>query len=355
MDSLRWGASFDNLQNDDPGSASNHQSLGIMNTTTSFVSEFKLGTYVFDTLLLHKDTPEALLVEEGLGLDKDELLVPSLQEEAITYVPFKIFSQMKKYKDINNLNDEFKLKDGEEEETYYPRNIYYNKYLNRRGIFLITNDMAAESKDSNLSIFSDKAAKDFSTTDYDSSIQKAEAGKSGFRYVKGISRDNYHLILTDENGRPIFASRSDYGIHFMITEESIYDEDIADYYSLDISKEGRTYLHFAETTDTNVIQSKRNEIYTNIYNYLSTSLISRAYDLLLKNNTSFSLKCTVDGFDLENNLKVLAKYIQDVNSKETASYLENTWNNYLSLVTTNNSNLIANTPDERTIFEVLPE
>ena len=210
------------------GSASSGGDVGIMtNAATSgslgMVNEFQLGIYAYDNLYAHKDDEKKANIRGGLGITNT---VETEFADTLVNVPYEAIAKIGKYAEATA--DVYGNKIANGSATLYPRNILWNKYLNLHNIFLITDKESGESKFGTAT-----AAEEFSN------LEGAGAGTipAGYTRFEGG-------ILVDEQHRPIIGVRSQYGIHFMVIEKSMYDykevkdaegnitnSTLADYYS----------------------------------------------------------------------------------------------------------------------------
>ena len=234
---------------------------------------------------------------------------------------------------VNRTDDYFDVHPEEERrfEDYYPRNIYFNKYLNRKNIYVITNDSISTSKNSDLSVFNDPNGKDFDNTTYDSRISLAQDNKCGFRYVDGLSRDTNHLILTDENSRPIYCTRSEHGIHFITQESSPFDRD------------ARNYTNNEKEYIKNSIKSS----------YAEEGIFNLFFELIY--NTDARFTCSDESFDL---VTTIVDYLARRSESYRISQLENldnNWESYRELVQTmvDNRNIDGYLIEEAQAFNYL--
>ena len=199
------------------GSASNGGDVGIMtNSATSgslgMVNEFQLGIYAYDNLFdaAHTANAKKQNVLDGLGITAD---VQTEFADTLAQVPYDAFAKIGEYAEITA--DKFGNKLANGSATVFPRNILWNKYLNLHNIFLITNKTRAASK-----FGAADAASEFGTLV--TATDDAAAPAARFK----------NNILVDEKDRPIIGVRSQYGIHFMVIEKSMYDfGTLASYYS----------------------------------------------------------------------------------------------------------------------------
>ena len=194
------------------GSASSGGDVGIMtNAATSgslgMVNEFQLGIYAYDNLFDETNKADAKKdnIRKGLGITDT---VATEFANTLARVPYEAIAKIGKYAEATT--DVYGNKIANGSATLYPRNILWNKYLNLHNIFLITDKESGSSAKFN----TDKAAEEFSE------LEGAGAGTIPAGYTRFENG-----ILVDEQHRPIIGVRSQYGIHFMVIERSMYDYD----------------------------------------------------------------------------------------------------------------------------------
>lgn len=192
------------------GSKEQFGDLGIMSKATSFVNEFKLGIYAYESVF--NQNPEVLEKRDQLNVPESAL--EYFDDLGLATIPFHAFVSLDQYanvtKDINgnpvNNND----------TLYYPRNIIFNQYFNRHNIAVVTPE----------------------------SLGGGDFNYDGFRAVPEL---NNQRVLTDENGKVILVVRagtgsgdSGYqGIHFIVVERSALIDvqngvSLEDYYTTEI-------------------------------------------------------------------------------------------------------------------------
>ncbi|MDD3422190.1 MAG: hypothetical protein PHF91_01460 [Bacilli bacterium] len=189
----------------DDGSYSSGGNLGIMDTYTSYVSEFKYGTYVAQTVLNHNS---ASFNEALYGLTSEES-DPLFGSDGI-YANYSInkISVDQVCSSLVNDSTDVGVQDPtatSEDTSKYIRNIVFNQYFNTPAVQFLT--------------ISDSA----STTDYPTEYRSMNADK----------------IVTDDSGNPIIVVRSTYGIHFITVG---YDS------ALHTSSENTTYFSYQNST-----------------------------------------------------------------------------------------------------------
>lgn len=189
---------------EDPGSRALSGDLGIMDTSTSFVNEFKLGVYAYENYYV-SDTPET----DGTKIDASEFAAnyeaavekSFTADELVNDVPViskEVFKWLKDAADEDK--DEAKEEVLDNEASLYPRNVIYNKFLNRHSVAFIVG------------------------TDEDEA--GADATHGYHTYEDGHKLHDVGPILSVKvagEWRPILAVRagSDYqGIHFIVVNRS---------------------------------------------------------------------------------------------------------------------------------------
>ena len=129
-----------NLYTDDPGNKdSSTGTLNggeyIMDSSTPFVNEFKLGIYTYD-LLLSDNGYES---DTNYKTKLDNLHIPgsvkdTLTDFGVSWIPYDIILELERVKDQTTANG---VTVNDNDEDYYPRNIYFNKYFQNRNVAFI--------------------------------------------------------------------------------------------------------------------------------------------------------------------------------------------------------------------------
>ena len=326
-------------------SAKNGGDVGIMtNAATSgslgMVNEFQLGIYAYDNLFdaNHLANAKRNNILEGLGITAD---VSTEFANTLVKVPFGAINDIGKYAEITTDKYGNKLANGS--STLFPRNILWNKYLNLHNIFLITNNERADSK------FGDADAADEFATLEKAGTPDATIPGTYTRFVNGI--------LCDEQDRPIICVRSQYGIHFMVIERSMYDYNgvagndkkqstLAQYYSTLLPGESVGEEKYKSDSYVGYIKSQKMEDYKTRANDVKSKITSfdatydyRLYTWLTTEVGTLEFSDNAKGLD-----KDIEKYIdalQKNNLYKQEEGLEKVWRTYDELLDVQEDNRSA--------------
>ncbi len=198
----------------------------LMDLDTSFINEFKLGVYTYDSLFNEETRDNEL---------KDKFLMPEDVEEnlaalGVRFIPYQAVELLNEYKDIEKYKDTTtgqELIVNEGLTKYYPRNIIFNKYFNSHNISFIVNETVDSSDPSNSYTLTDTGVE--IKSDIDSTGNYKYTNTAYFK--EGTSEANHFVyfeslgksVLCDEKGNPIIVTRSETsnaGIHFVVIEKS---------------------------------------------------------------------------------------------------------------------------------------
>ena len=243
-----------NLYTDDPGNEdSSTGTLNggeyIMDSSTSFVNEFKLGIYTYDLLLSENGYESDANYQTKLdNLHIPESVKDTLTDFGVSWIPYDIILELEAVKDRTTANG---VTVNDNDEDYYPRNIYFNKYFQNRNVAFITDEALLD--DSQLGYtndYSSFAGDNWTAVGMDKRNDKvsgntvySDVNEEGHYITSGVQstnlddeqKDNFQEItingvtknvLCDQNGNPIMVVRnqeSSSGIHFIVIERSAFD------------------------------------------------------------------------------------------------------------------------------------
>jgi hypothetical protein len=328
------------------GSKDLYGDLGIMDYSTNYVNEFKLGIYAYENFYystnvrtagseidLVSDTSTSGVmkrykdeVKESFGLaDVDN--IPTIDK--------KVFVELKEAaeKETDSVNHESVL---EGSSTVFPRNVIYNKHLNRHEVAFITD----ESGDDELNLLTTK--KTVGYVSYSGDYRLASLGKP--------------VLSTKIDGEwmPILCVRagSDYqGVHFIVVNrsafekggsESVHKVEQSKYYTTFYPKqtnypkdsEGnnlKTYINFS-SENTDKTMSRASEFESKLKSFDSEKL--QKY-IFRKYKEAGQIK--IADANLES---ALTKWIDSSIEKkveERSDSWTKTWNDYLDTLSRQNS------------------
>ena len=301
---------------------------GIMTINTSFIDEYKMGVYSFDAVysgMVSEDDAKS----SNIGLYNtitnysNVTIYDKIQEWGLHYVPYGAVQKMLEVKDDEDVEDD-------RNPQLFPRNIYFNKYINRRTPFVISNN----GFDTNSSIRKDLTGDDITHSDVDSSIAPAQEGKSGFRHVEGICKDPAQMILTDETGAPIFCVRSIYGIHFINILKSPFEDDVKDYFEYtDLEKKG-TYIEGPIiSTNPHYHSDRASHIINYIYESVNYPHFEyRIFKYFLENEKDIKFIFKDNSIDFLQEIDIMIESSIWRNYEEKAEYLKADWMNYIDKI-----------------------
>lgn len=222
-----------------------------MDTSTSYVNEFKLGVYAYDTYFNTNEEINKSLEDDDNPFNIPEEDAQYVKSLGIASIPFGALVKMNELKDVTT--DDSNKVVNDDDATYYPRNVLFNKYFNNHNLAFITPDDLADA-DANLKLEDEDDILNKHYTDLDEygkwtngSTNSLYASMKGFQDVtiKNYDNDgNYtgtvtRKILCDNEGNPILVVRagtSSYqGIHFIVVNRSALEENKT------VTNNGETY------------------------------------------------------------------------------------------------------------------
>lgn len=335
-------------------SATNYGDSGIMDTSTEFVNEFKLGLYAFDAVYGTDVTGNATLKENKLGLDGSynegsETVKDKLESIGLQTVSYEVFEFLGDHYDDEKSDAGLSVNEGA--ARYFPRNVFWNNYLNLHNVFVIT--------DQQLEILTQEGDNWVEDTTYTHYVAPTEAvsGRAGFRHVAALDSvvGSGTRVLTDENGRVIVGVRSEYGIHFMIMQRTPFevsgtisgynsetgtysynDTAINEYYTTYVPNDQEypkradgtnktTYINFMISEDS-TYESRAQEVedliqsFDNMYDY-------RIFETLIANG-----QITINDEVVAERIDDFINQRREYNEWNDAKTLNDSWNSYLDKI-----------------------
>ena len=315
------------------GSASNGGDVGIMtNAATSgslgMVNEFQLGLYAYDNIYnaAHAADVSAATIKEGLGITDE---VKNALPANVVEVPYEAFIKMNDYADATADKYGNKLANGS--TAVYPRNIIWNKYMNLHNVFVIKNAKCAGGKFGNAD--KDVVKSEFSTSNLCSATEAVDNSGDTYNF-----NDNGYLV--DERGNIIIGVRSQYGLHFMVIEKSMYEyTTLSNYYSTKIPGDSGytsdSYVGYINSQNKEDYKKRADEVKSKITSFDPT------YDFRiytwLQDTTQDGGKLVLNTINAADGLKekIQNEYIGGQrlsNQEKQEEGLANVWKSYTRLI-----------------------
>ena len=300
------------------GSASSGGDVGIMtNTATSgslgMVNEFQLGLYAYDNLYDAANIANAgaANIKKGLGITDE---VAAALPAAAVEVPYEAFVKIGEAAKVTADKEGNKLANGS--STVYPRNVLWNKYLNLHNVFVIANKkVGADSYGA-----ADPTA-EFNTLAgadaYDASLPRFKDG-----------------VLVDEHDNVIIGVRSEYGIHLMVIEKSMYDEKLADYYTTKLPSDkdyptGETYVGYIQSQNIEDYKKRADDVKSKITSFDAT-YDYRLYQYLIGEAGTITFTGAAEGLGDQIDRYIAATKENNVFKQEDG--LKKVWRTYTELL-----------------------
>ena len=291
--------------------------LEIVDKDTEYVPEFKLGMYAYENLFSPNKTAAA--ASEIAMSTAIQNAYTSATSTSIGSVPIEVFLKLKEVNDVTK--DELNRDVNDGNANYFPRNIYFNHYLNNHYVSLITPTKLDGTEYTN-----------------------QELEDLGFAGFTTSSTDTLGKVLRTTEGQPILVVRagaSSYqGIHFIVIERSglVTTQDnvtLSEYYTTkrpsedgypkdDQGKAKQTYVNYLAQSEADY--KKRAETVENKIKNFDSNLNKHIYQMNVK---AQNIVFTEKGKAIE---EAIDKWIETTLTKaafdEDINW-EKTWESYL--------------------------
>ena len=305
--------------NEDPGSKDKEGDLGIMDYDTSFINEFKLGIYAYEQFYKGTDISESRLAvsDEIIANYKNAVKEAfGIGDDVLPTVEMSVFETLKDAaKEETDLNKKPVI---ESASLVFPRNIIYNKYLNRHAVFFIENE-------------------------------SADVDNSNFKLWKGKKI----LCANGDVTKPIIAVRASSGgeqeIHLMVVNRSPFDAEVngvnlSDYYTTfypaqdfypvdENGKKLNTYVNFL-TNEASDTKNRAEEFASKLKSYDSDKL---GKYIFLKYKAEEKITFSEENKALEEALMKWIKTSVEKSAEEKKETWTKTWNEYIDKLIRQNS------------------
>ena len=323
---------------EDPGSKESEGDLGLMSKNTSYVNEFKLGIYTYDSLFNSETSTNTDEIEKiglvGSGDADMEQYKNQLETLGLGEIPFGAAVTLNEYAKVTKDDNGNSVNDNS--AVTYPRNIIFNQFFNSHTISVITADSVNE----------------YGEVEHDN----AYASSTGFQDVTFTINGSpvTKTVLCDENGNPILVTRASStggnayeGIHFIVVQRdplinSTGDVSLSEYFTTYLP--GNTNFPKDESGDEKICYV--NYLKSDTSTYLSRSNTLKDEIKATDSNASYKLfnyffnksGATFKSDELKD---VITRYIasNDVSSNNTKDKnYKDAWKDYTNMlgVQTNN-------------------
>ncbi len=251
--------------NEDPGSKDKEGDLGIMDLSTSFINEFKLGIYAYEQFYLGTNVANTNLeVSAEVAANYKKAAKEAFDLENDTDIPTVKLSVFDELKTVAKYEKDDEGKPVIENATLvYPRNIIYNKYLNRHAVFFIEGTGANYKK----AFGETKPAVLCADGDVTKPIIAVRASSGGEQEIHLMVVNRSPFVVTDANG----VSLTNYYTTFYPAQD-YYPTYPNDY--VDESLRGKklpTYVNFL-TNEASETKSRAEEFASKLKSYDSDKL-----------------------------------------------------------------------------------
>ena len=316
-------AKIDEISED--GSNATGGDVGIMtNNATSgslqMVNEFQLGLYAYDNIYnaANAGSTAASTIKGGLGITDE---VVSKLPANVGVVPYEAFVKLDQYAKAEADGYGNKLANGS--STLFPRNIIWNKYLNRHDVFLIKNAKVGGQK--------------FGAADANTEFDNPITDTAYDATLAGFNAQGY-LTAGKGNDNLIIGVRSEYGIHFMVIEKSMYDfADLDTYYDTKVpgqdgyNADADSYVNFVKG-DTETAKKRADDVKDKITSFDST-YDYRLYTYLT-GDTKYKANISFEGAakGLDESISNYISFLKTDNANKQEEGLEKVWKTYYRLI-----------------------
>lgn len=285
----------------DTGSAEKGGDLGVVDyqtATEQYVKEFGLGIYAYENIYkpIIKNTASLVDADSHVNMgDSQEKFMEAANgsfagelENDVPLIDYTIFDEINNYAEITEANNESVIGGS---QLVYPRNIVFNRSLNRHSIAFISGptELAIET-DSDSGVEYKYVEDNSGTPDktlYGRNFKKEKAtSATGFYKFDGISKPILSVKVAGE-WQPILCVRAESGIHFIVINRSAFTVDADDAGANGVSMEDYYAPYYPEQLDSfpKTTDGKNMSTYVNFGTNDKNETMSRAESLTNKFKT----------------------------------------------------------------------
>ena len=316
---------------EDPGSKTKEGDLGVMDADTSFINEFKLGIYAYEQLYsLNKDnvpaTSNITISDKAKDTYNERVNEMFGITSGIPTVRYSLFAELAEYAEAEKDENKKQVMDGN--SLVFPRNVLYNKYLNRHAVFFIED----ETEHGN---FVNTLGKNLLCADGDPTkpIVAVRGSSGGEQEIHLMVVNRSPFAGTGEDKVVNGVSLSDYYTSFYPAQEQ--------YYPMNGNKQADTYVNFL-SNDVSETKTRAEELASKFKSFNSDKL---GKYIFLKYMEEEEIEFAKENEDLE---KALMKWIKtsiQKSAEEKKEAYTKTWNEYLDKLSRQNSERAKRIPE----------
>lgn len=354
-------------------SSSSYGDVGLMtnaitNGSLGMVNEFQLGIYAYDAIINHKGDKANSVISEALALNKsaqkgsDESVATYFTAKGIAEIPYSVAVELGEVANLEaNKETGLQVEDGK--AAIYPRNLLWNRFFNNHSIFVITNGSRPSVALTGETLDPTSSSSYYTGEDAYESIETGEKiinygllpGFKANDNFSGTDREN-EKVLSDESGNVIIGVRSQFGIHLMVVQKSVYefsagpnDVSLEDYYTSfkpgeagyptygtgeDVKeelrgKEKNTYVNFIYSTNPSDYNTRIDTVKSAIKGF------DKTYDYRLYESLTTNRDTDFSGDETKELLGLIDNYIavqRNKNVEEQVDGMESVWQTYIELL-----------------------
>lgn len=356
------------IEESDDSTSTYGGNLGIMDTYTSFVQEFKLGLYVSE-LVQNKDNASYDANNTFGANDFEEELFGAdgiYPNHTVESINLAVVGSVLAYVHEDEAIDEQKAnghnKKAEYDAQLYPRNIIFNKYFNYPGIKYIKLDLP-ESTSADLTAVKaeikallQEVYPHATSATLDAKTNEVVSSDFFQQLLSADQKVNSDKIVVDGAGNPIVIAKSQYGFHFLSITWSALDYEAATgsvpsnavkyfMYGKNASSLSGTYVkdsefNFGYSTTTVGQNTRKSEIEGRVTNFAKGGFESISPEDSLYEYEIFNYYLGISEIDIPNEKleKAVTDYIDLQVSYKAAKIDEaqhNSWEGYIESIKAN--------------------
>ena len=323
--------------NEDPGSKDKKGDLGIMDYDTSFINEFKLGIYAYEQFYNGTNVEGSEIevdddIKDGY-LDAAKEAFGLTNKTDLPTVELSVFEELKNVaKEDKDINGKAVI---ENSTLVYPRNIIYNKYLNRHAVFFIEGpaggNYVANWNDSGKNILC-------ADGDKTKPIIAVRASSGGEQEIHLMVVNRSPFAVEDKDGNNLIPLNQYYTTFY--PDQEYYPTKTVEIDGKEYKQKLDTYVNFL-SNDTSETKSRAEEFASKLKSYNSDKL---GKYIFLKYANEEKIQFTEETSALAEALMKWIKTSLTKSEEERDEAWTKTWNEYIDKLVRQNSERLKLVP-----------